>query len=246
MSRIAGQTHQRPTLLLAAHGTQVEAGVRTIDRLVCAVRVRRPELRIERAFLDVLEPSLANVLTPDLGPTVVVPLLLSTGYHVSQDIPSVVAERPDTVVSRHLGPDPLLTVALVDRLDAARAARADRAARPAPAGTVALVATGSSNPAAEDDLRAAADLLADALGRDVVAASIGDPGLDRRLRGCTEVASYLLAEGFFEQSLRARASSAGIDVVSEVLGAHPAVVELVLTRYEAAATAAAGSGAGSR
>jgi sirohydrochlorin ferrochelatase len=44
------------------------------------------------------------------------------------------------------------------------------------------------------------------------------------------VATYLLAEGQFVDTLRAAA--AGLGTVAEPLGPHPAVVELVWRRYD--------------
>ncbi len=215
-----------PVLLLAAHGTAVAAGTATLDGLAAAVRAARPGLRLEPAYLDVLPPDLRTVLAGLAGPVVVVPALLSTGYHVEQDVPAVVAGRRDTAVSAHLGPDARLTTALLDRL-----AEAGRR----PGGPVALVATGSSRAAARRDVEAAAADLADRLGSEVRAASMADAELDAVLDGCAAVAPYLLAEGVFEQKLRERAARAGVPVVADVLGAHPAVVELVLARYDAAA-----------
>jgi sirohydrochlorin ferrochelatase len=46
------------------------------------------------------------------------------------------------------------------------------------------------------------------------------------------VATYLLAEGQFTQTLRA--AVAGRAMVAAALGVHPAVVELILARYDEA------------
>jgi sirohydrochlorin ferrochelatase len=47
-----------------------------------------------------------------------------------------------------------------------------------------------------------------------------------------EVATYLLAEGQFVDNLRAAAS--GVATVADPIGAHPALVSLVLARYDEA------------
>ncbi|MDT4903177.1 MAG: hypothetical protein QOH52_1193, partial [Pseudonocardiales bacterium] len=47
-----------------------------------------------------------------------------------------------------------------------------------------------------------------------------------------EVATYLLAEGQFVTNLRAAAG--GLAIVSDPLGVHPALVELVWRRYDTA------------
>jgi sirohydrochlorin ferrochelatase len=53
-----------------------------------------------------------------------------------------------------------------------------------------------------------------------------------RARGARRVAvaSYLLADGLFQDRLR----SSGADVVSEPLGTHPGVVRLVASRFRRA------------
>lgn len=53
-----------------------------------------------------------------------------------------------------------------------------------------------------------------------------------RARGARRVAvaSYLLADGLFQDRLR----TAGADVVSEPLGTHPGVVRLVASRFRRA------------
>ena len=211
------------TLLAAAHGTRSPTGLATIRRLMDVVRDVRPGLVVDLCFLDVLEPSLRNRVTDVPGPAVVVPVLLSTGYHVLDDIPAVVADRSDIAVARHLGPHPLLTTALVDRLREADGVEADR---------VVLVGSPSRRSEAVADLAAAAADLSGALERPVEAASLDDlPESLARLPGRVAVASYLLAEGHFHETLRAR--SCGAVAVSAPLGAHPALARLILERYDA-------------
>ena len=216
-----------PRLLLVAHGTRSAAGMRTIHGLAEAVRAARPGPLVELCFLDVAAPSLADALARP-GPTVLVPALLSTGYHVQSDIPAAVASRDDVRVARHLGPHPLLTAALADRLRTAR--------RGAPAKSTVLIASGSSRPEAAAELAEAADLLTGELGRAVTAHTLAED-LSAVLGAYpqpVEVATYLLAEGQFVDTIRA---AAGDGVVADPLGVHPAVVELILSRYDEARAA---------
>ena len=76
-----------PALVVCAHGTRNRSGAAVVDALVAEVADRRPALTVRAAYLDVQQPDLATVLT-GLGdaPTVVVPLLLSAGFHVHVDI----------------------------------------------------------------------------------------------------------------------------------------------------------------
>jgi sirohydrochlorin ferrochelatase len=218
-----------PTLLIAAHGTKSRAGSATTAALVAAVAVARPDVDVSLCFLDVARPSLADALGVHSGPITVVPLLLSSGFHVLTDIPAVVAGHPDVRVARHLGPDPLVIEAVLDRLAAARG--------PAAVATTLLVGVGSSNPAAAGELRTAASRLAERLGRPVSLVTLGEDV--RAALGAApapvEVATYLLAEGQFVDTLRAAAAAApGPVTVSDPIGAHPALVALVLARYDEA------------
>jgi sirohydrochlorin ferrochelatase len=216
-----------PRLVAAAHGTRSAVGLATLAALADRIRAARPGVDVVLCYLDVLEPSLAVTLAAWHEPTVVVPMLLSTGYHVTQDIPHIVAGRPDVRVAGRLGPHPLLTTALVDRL--ADAPGGDAA-------QVALVASGSRHPAAADDLTTAADDLARGLQRPVAPVTLdANPtarlaDLDRA--GIVAVATYLLAEGFFADEVRRVA--AGRPVTAPI-GAHPAVVDLIWRRYDEAA-----------
>lgn len=216
--------HGNPALLVVAHGTRSPAGSATTAQLVAAVAAARPGITVGLCFLDVAAPSLPDTLARISTPTVVVPLLLSTGYHVLTDIPAAVAGRPEVRVARHLGPDPLLVEALVDRLAAARAGE--------PCSTV-LVGAGSSRAEAAAELAATGALLAARVGRPVPVLTMADDlrtGLAAQ-PGPVEVATYLLAEGQFVTTLRAAAD--GIATVAEPIGVHPALVELVWARYDA-------------
>jgi sirohydrochlorin ferrochelatase len=209
-------------LLVVAHGTASPAGSATTAKLVEAIRAARPGHLVELCFLDVVSPRLPDVL--DDRPTVVVPLLLSTGYHVQSDIPAAVAPYPKVRTARHLGPHPLLVTALADRLGAV-----------APQDSIVLVGAGSSRPEAADELAATGRLLAVSLDRPVRVCTLGED-VRATLAATTQpvrVATYLLAEGQFVTTLRAAA--AGLASVADPIGVHAALVELVWHRYDEAA-----------
>jgi sirohydrochlorin ferrochelatase len=203
-------------LLIVAHGTASPAGSATTSRLVDAVRATRPEIPVQLAFLDVVSPRLPDVL--DARPTVVVPLLLSTGYHVQTDIPAAVQRYAAVRVARHLGPHRLLVDALVDRL-------------PPGAGQVVLVAAGSSRSEARAELDEIGRMLAGRVGQPVDVFTLAD---DLRPiladRAPVRVATYLLAEGQFVDTLEQAA--VGLGPVAPPLGVHPALVRLVWERYD--------------
>jgi sirohydrochlorin ferrochelatase len=228
-------------LLVAAHGTRSALGTATTQALVAAVARARPDVPVSLCFLDVAEPSLQGALDASGDrPVVVVPLLLSEGYHVTTDIPNVAAGRPGVRVARHLGPDPIIVAAVADRLAEARSAergtaeRARSAERGGAAAGTALAAIASSRSSGRDEVAEAARLLAERLGGPVSVLPLGDQLAEAvaALPRPTDVAVYLLAEGGFLDSLRTAMTDRG--VVAEPIGTHPALASVVWDRYDEA------------
>ena len=122
-----------PTLIAVAHGTQDPNGLAEIRRLINIVRTKRPELAIEMCWLDGAAPTLAAQLPTVDGPAVVVPILLSTGYHVKADIPAIVGDRPATAISPPLGPDPRISRVVYLRRPVVHHAVVAAKPKPAPA-----------------------------------------------------------------------------------------------------------------
>jgi sirohydrochlorin ferrochelatase len=212
------------TLLLAAHGTRSPTGSATTRALADAVAATRPDVPVALCFLDVVEPSLATALDEHAAADViVVPLLLSAGYHVTTDIPAVVADRPKVRVARHLGPDPAVVQAVADRLHEAGGTGH---------GSTVLAVIDSSRASAHAETASAANVLAGLLDRSVDVLPLNSRAGDTiaALPQPVEVAVYLLAEGGFLDLVRA----AGAAVVAEPIGVHPAIVDLVWARYDAA------------
>jgi sirohydrochlorin ferrochelatase len=219
----------RPVLLAVAHGSRDPSAQQTIRSLATRVSELAPGVEVRAAFVQNAEPSLAEALAAaGQRRAVIVPLLLSAGYHLSSDICEAAA-RAGVPVAAPLGPGPGLVPALADRLGAAGV----------PAGTpVVLAAAGSTDPRAIGDTRNQAALLAAHLLVPVLAAfaAAGQPTVDEaiaalaaRTGGPVAVASYLLAPGVFHDRLRAGGSA----WTSAPLGDHPAVAGVVLDRFRA-------------
>jgi len=177
-------------LVGTSHGTDDPAGQAAVRALLDGVRTARPELDVREAFVDVQQPEVGEVLAAavrDTGSAVVVPLLLSTGYHVQHDIAQAVAAvagagsadapggaaggsagRPAAVAAEPLGPHPLLVEILADRYAAAEAEHGPFR----PDDAVVLAAAGSSVAAAATAVEEVASALAQRLGR-VVTPSYG-------------------------------------------------------------------------
>lgn len=216
----------RPTLVAVAHGSSYPAAAQTVTALARNVTRLAPVIDIRVAFVQHAEPSLPQVLAQAGDNAVVVPLLLSTGYHLTTDIAGA-ARR----VAGPLGPDQLLVIALLSRLA--------EAGVPKGVGVV-LAATGSSDPKAADQIAAQAGLLAAELDAPVIPgfAASGQPSVEDAVtrlrdetRGPVAIASYLLAPGLFHD----RVAKSGADWVTAPLGDHPAVAALVIDRYRTAA-----------
>lgn len=222
----------KPPLVAAAHGTRSAAGLDTVRAVMAGARVARPNVEILECYVDVASPSLADIVAGRAERLVVVPMLLSGGYHVRVDIPAVIAGRTGDTVTKPLGPDPRLAVALTQRLTEARGARPV-------AGSTVLAWAGSSDPAARDDVGRASAQLGRVTGRPTVPAVVSGDGRGlaeavRAADGDVEIATYLLAEGAFADRVRDQARDLGVATVGEPLGPHPAVVEVLLARYETA------------
>ncbi|MGH3920775.1 MAG: sirohydrochlorin chelatase [Pseudonocardiaceae bacterium] len=223
MTRIATHGCTAHTVVVAAHGTRDPAGVVVARQLVDAVRVWLPGRSVLLAFVDVLGPTVREVVAGAPGPVTVLPAFLTSGYHVRTDVPREVAAtgRRDVTITAALGPHPMLVRAMEDRLRAAGWRRGD---------AVVLAAAGSSDPHAVADVRAAAGQLSGEVGARVRVGFVatGSPRvapLVAGLRAAGEprvaVASWLLAPGLFHRRL----AEAGADVVAAPLGVHPGVVD---------------------
>lgn len=226
-----------PVLVGCSHGTDSVTGRAAIASILADVARLRPDLDVREAFVDVQQPEVADVVADALAdaPAVVVPLLLSVGFHVKVDVAEAVA-RPGAAAARPMGPDARLVEVLADRL--AQAGLRDDDA-------VVLAAAGSTDPAAAHAVQQVVDGLAQHLARPVtvgygagahprvpVAVEAARAGL--AAGGRVVVASYLLAPGYFLD----RVLEAGADVVTDALAPDPRLAQIVLDRYDEVATEA--------
>ena len=219
--------------LLVAHGTRNPHGVRMIGDLAAAMAGVLDET-VRVAFVDVLGPApdeVLRILHDEL--TVLVPALLSSGYHVRDDVTRHVTAsgHPAVTVTPALGPSSGLTRAMLDRLLEAGWRAGDH---------VVLAAAGTSDPCAQRDVVITAAMLSALVAGRVSIAfaapprngcgypSVPEAVARARRAGASRVAvaSYLLADGLFQGRLH----EAGADVVGAPLGSHPAVVRLACLR----------------
>lgn len=228
-----------PVLVGCSHGTADPAGRAAVESILAGVRLARPDLDVRQAFVDVQLPEVADVVRDavggsvgDAGAAVVVPLLLSAGYHVHVDI----AEAVEGVRARAagaLGPDTRLVAILVDRLREAGVGEGD---------AVVLAAAGSSDVRAVQAVEVVAEDLRRAWPQGPVTVGYGSaarPSVPEAVASARQdgrrvaVAAYLLAPGYFHDRLL----EAGADLVTAPLAPDDRLVDVVLDRY---ATAVAG------
>lgn len=226
--------------ILASHGTDNPIGAGLIADLVREVQNRLPKQRVWETFVDVQHPQITEVLTRAVtenpgGISTVVPLLLSTGYHVRQDITDAVLEvrqvaatagaggelgaNPEILVTPALGPSSELIDLLYQRL---------RETGWTPDDIAVLAVAGSSDTAAVEECRLVHLILTEAIQSqhpnaqvELAFLSAVEPKLKdlvpklkfQNPRKRVVVANYLLAPGFFNDL----ANRAGAHLVAQPL-----------------------------
>ncbi|MRH89556.1 sirohydrochlorin chelatase [Nocardia sp. SYP-A9097] len=244
VARLTGH-RVRPVLIAVAHGSRDPRSAATMYAVVEQLAATRPHVDVRLAFLDLNAPSVDQVVDAVAAEghshAVVVPLLLGSAFHARVDLPGILA----TASARHprlhltqadvLGPDMRLVTALRDRV-------LERlSGEPASRLGVAVAAVGSSSSAANTRTAEVARRLTAVTGWDTeicfatteptvveATARLRAHGADRVL-----VAPWFLAPGLLTDRLSAAATGLAH---AEVIGAHPALTEIVWDRYDAAAT----------
>ncbi|WP_432244947.1 sirohydrochlorin chelatase [Arthrobacter sp. G.S.26] len=224
-----------PIMIACAHGTSSDIGGAEVNGLRAGISALRPGLDVRESYVDVQDPDLVDVMAglPEGEAAVVVPLLLSVGYHTKVDIARAVGSRANSLASAPLGPDPRLAEVLDQRLREAGITADD---------AVVLAAAGSSNPDAAVSVQEVAAHLRKLRGNRIVPAygaaekpSVPDAVAALRAeypggegKGRVIIASYLLAHGFFHDQL----AKAGADVVAEPLLPSDVLAQVALDRYD--------------
>lgn len=231
-----------PVLIGCSHGTRSREGRDVLRALLTRIAAQAPG-PVREAFVDVQAPDVPAVVAAhaelaemrtreaETVQAVVVPLLLSVGYHVKDDIGGAVAGRAATAAGP-LGPDPRLAEVMAQRLDEAGLRDGD---------AVVMAGSGTRDPEGVAQVEEMARLLSARLGREVTVgfAYAATPSVPAAVAAAREglpkggrvvVASYVLAPGHFHDLV----SGAGADVVAAPLGDHELVAEIALERYEAA------------
>jgi len=161
-----------------------------------------------------------------------VPAFLSRGYHVRTDLPAHVAAsgHSNVIVAPALGPSEQIARIVFHQLVKSGWRPGD---------SVVLGAAGTSDHRARADLHTTATLLSTLTGSRVSLgfAATGAPYVHEAVLAARRdgarrvaVASYLLADGLFQQRLH----SCRADLVSQPLGTHPGLARLIANRFRRA------------
>lgn len=263
---------QDPVLLLCAHGSTSRSAQIATEEITASVAQALPGIDVILTWVDVQEPDVVDRCEEFADrPVVIVPLLLSAGFHVHQDLARAVAGRSHHVVTGALGPDRSLSELMARRIAHAEA-RTTAVRRPeaAPAlhealvassaetaaPAIVLVAAGSSDDRAVQDVRRQAADLAELTGRDVRTGfvSAAEPRARDAVAGAwsdgardVTTVSFHVAPGVFHadavrgaqtaaEGLPATSARAGGRVTEPLLvdgtEVPPELVDVVLKRWE--------------
>jgi sirohydrochlorin ferrochelatase len=221
-------------LLAVAHGSPDPRAESLHDALIARVRSERPDLAAVVAYLGHADPdvisALNSLVSQGFSEIVVVPLLLTAAYHARFDLPALVdqarASHPGVVFHQTgvLGPHPKLFSLMKRRLSEAGADPGDSAV------SLVLAAVGTSDPNANAELADVAATLGATIGFASSEPELGRVVAGLRAGGARQVAviSYVLAPGVLPD----RFYDAGADVTTDVLGAAPEIVDVILERYD--------------
>ncbi|OZC48661.1 sirohydrochlorin chelatase [Rhodococcus sp. RS1C4] len=233
-------------LIAVAHGSRDPRSAETVAAVVDGVRLRRPDLDVRVAYLDLTEPAVGTVIgevaAEGHSSAVVVPLLLGSAFHARVDLPGILdaarVRYPWVTFTQAdvLGDDSRLVDVLRARVLGTGVDRDD------PDVAVAVAAVGSSDSLANRRTRALASRLlvgTEWSGAQVcfatgVESSPADAVARLTAAGPRRVvvAPWFLAPGLLiDRVLGAFDNSA---LRADVLGDHPLVADVVSSRFDEA------------
>lgn len=144
-------------MILLTHGSRHPHASAGFDALAQAVGTLLPELEVHIAHLEFSEDTLAAVSARTGDGAVVVPLLFSSGYHSTIDVPEEIAEVPqDLTLAQPLGAGEDIAQVLISKIPRDHT------------GQVVVWSVGSSRQGAKDDIDRLVALVAKQTGLDVV------------------------------------------------------------------------------
>jgi sirohydrochlorin cobaltochelatase len=114
----------RSSIILFAHGARDPEWAAPFRRIAARLRAARPDLPVQLAFLELMQPALAEAVAGMVGDGItritVVPLFLAQGGHLKGDLPRLLDEirrshRGITIdITPAIGDSEVLTSAIAD------------------------------------------------------------------------------------------------------------------------------------
>jgi sirohydrochlorin ferrochelatase len=235
-----------PALMLVAHGSRDRRAAEVVARLTAGCTRALHAVPVLASYLDHTDPAPADALISlaDRGyeDVVAVPLLFAAAFHARVDLPRAIAAATTARPALRVGSAHAL-IPSADRIPASLLTALDDAlghGLPDRPDALVLAAAGTSDPAARRTIGAAAHRWGIHHGLPVrvgwASAAAPDPGTavrELRRRGYRRVAvgSLFLAPGLLTARARDRARAAGAWAVAPPVGAHPALVDVLVQRY---------------
>lgn len=208
-------------IIATAHGTDSTEGRDTIDSMIKCLQLKLanrlgPLLHIYEAYVDVQIPELGEVLEalPSDDQTIILPLLLSTGYHMQVDMKEAAKNSgiENISIADSLGPSYHLAQLMHHRLIEKGWRPGDR---------VVMAAAGSSRGEGQDAVARQCTMLSNELAQDITFGFVADiePRIGQVLEQAVAektdenenifVATYLLGRGVFDTKLSHLAATHG-------------------------------------
>ncbi|WP_221584168.1 sirohydrochlorin chelatase [Microbacterium sp. G2-8] len=218
---------QQPTLICCSHGTDSPEGRAVISKLVSDAVELLDGVPHHETYVDVQTPQIDEVVDAVEGPAVIVPILLSPGFHTAVDIARAASARDDVVASGTLGPHLSLVDILGDRVREIGLRSDDH---------VVLAAAGSTRPESAQRVEEVREMLATQFDAPLTVgyAYGAEPKVADAVRAAREggagrviIASYVLAPGHFADMI----ADSGADIVTDPVGTDPRVVGVIAERY---------------
>jgi sirohydrochlorin ferrochelatase len=207
-------------LVLLAHGSPDARHAQTIAAVADAITQRGVDCA--PAFLDHNAPHIGDMARSG---DVVVPMLLTDGFHRVSDIPALAAVVSACEFTEPLGADAAFISGLEARIGQAGATDKD---------AVVLAWAGSTRESARRDVDVLARAWGKASGRAIITAAPHEVESRvvamRGARGSVVVSTFLVADGVLGDRIAAAGIRGGAAHVGAALGDRAEVVEVVLAR----------------
>lgn len=211
-------------IIATAHGTDSTDGRETINSIIKCLQERLshrlgPVMNVYEAYVDVQIPALEEVvqMLPRSEESVILPLLLSTGYHMEVDMKEAAdfSGIEKISIASSLGPSHRLAKLMHTRL----IEQGWRTGDP-----VVMAGAGSSRAEGREAVAQQSQLLAEEIGQEVTFGFVADiePRITEVIQEAQQgeklfVANYLLGRGYFNAQLKRVGAAQGALVADPLM-----------------------------